>query len=133
MREEFELWLSKAFDDLKFAVLGLNNEFYSQVCFLSHQVIEKSLKAFLLAKGRIYPKTHNLLELADLCFEINRELKNYENELRIVDGYYIPMRYPDIAFGSLPGSSPSRANAEEALKIAENIYRFTNEYTEGKL
>ncbi len=50
--EEFELWLSKAGDDLEFAKLGLDNEFYSQVCFLSHQVVEKSLIVELMPKKR---------------------------------------------------------------------------------
>jgi len=43
--KQYKEWLAKAEDDLNFAKLGLESNFYSQVCFLSHQIIEKSLKA----------------------------------------------------------------------------------------
>src|SRR5436853_3448790 len=51
-----EQWLARAEDDLSFAQLGLREKYFSQVCFLSQQVVEKAFKAFLLAKGRSYPE-----------------------------------------------------------------------------
>jgi HEPN domain-containing protein len=61
-----EQWLDRAEDDLSFAQLGFREKYFSQACFLSQQVVEKSLKGFLLAKGRAYPRLHKVFELAKL-------------------------------------------------------------------
>src|SRR5439155_12335689 len=58
-----EQWLARAEDDLSFAQLGLREKYFFQVCFLSQQVVEKAFKAFLLAKGRSYPRKHGCLPL----------------------------------------------------------------------
>src|SRR3989442_10291236 len=65
-----EQWLARAEDDLSFAQLGFREKYFSQVCFLSQQVVEKALKAFLLAKGRSYPRVHKVVELTSLCVEL---------------------------------------------------------------
>ena len=119
--QSHEKWLAKAEDDLQFAKVGLENQFYSQVCFLSQQAIEKALKGFLVSKGRLYPKTHKLIELKGLCAAILPSLEGLEDSLRIVDEYYIPSRYPDGVPGSFKDSLPNRKNAKEALETAEKI------------
>ena len=119
-------WLAKAEDDLKFAKVGLENQFYSQVCFLSQQAIEKALKGFLVSKGRLYPKTHKLIELKRLCADILSNLEEFDDSLRIVDEYYIPSRYPDGVPGSFKDGLPSVENAKEALETAEKILDLVN-------
>ena len=114
-------WIAKAEDDLQFAKVGLEDQFYSQVCFLSQQVIEKALKGFLVSKERLYPKTHKLIELKKLCADVLSNLEEFEDSLRIVDEYYIPSRYPDGVPGSLKDGLPDRKNAEEALETVEGI------------
>lgn len=44
------LWLSRAAEDLAVARLALREGHFSHACFPSQQCIEKSLKAYLLAK-----------------------------------------------------------------------------------
>jgi len=127
--QQHEKWLSRAGDDLKFARLGLENAFYAQVCFLAQQSIEKSLKAFLLFNGRLYPKTHKLVELWPLCCEIKSELSGYDKEFKIIDGYYIPTMYSD----AVPASSvsmPSPEDAKEALNTAEDVHRIIRRWIE---
>lgn len=72
-----EKWLAKADEDLSFAAVGLREKFFSHSCFLSQQVVEKCLKAFLLAKGQSYPRQHKLIELIQLCGELQEELKPF--------------------------------------------------------
>ncbi len=122
-----ERWLEKAEDDLKFARVGLNEGFYSQVCFLSQQAVEKSLKAFLVSKGVLYPKTHKLTDLAEACSKLDEDLARFKKEFRILDEFYIPTRYPDALPGSLKGFSPSKKRAEEAVEMAEKIKAFIEE------
>jgi HEPN domain-containing protein len=44
--------------------------------FPTQQVAEKYFKAFLLAKGRTYPRLHKVVELAALCGEMQKDLWN---------------------------------------------------------
>ena len=116
-----EQWLARAEDDLSFAQLGLREKYFSQVCFLSQQVVEKAFKAFLLAKGRSYPRVHKVIELANLCFEIEKDLDPLKNDLKLLDEFYIPTRYPDAIPGSSPSGVPEFADAEAALQTATKI------------
>ena len=116
-----EQWLARAEDDLSFAQLGLREKYFSQVCFLSQQVVEKAFKAFLLAKGRPYPRLHKVIELANLCFELEKDLDPLKNDLKLLDEFYIPTRYPDAVPGGLPSGIPEFADAETALQTATRV------------
>ncbi len=121
-----EEWLTKAADDIQFAALGLKEEFYSQVCFLSQQAIEKALKGALVKLGRSYPKSHNLRELAKRVPELN--LKGHMEQLTIIDGYYVPLRYPDAAPGMKASGSPNQTEAAEALTTAKEIFDIVKNF-----
>ena len=125
-----EQWLDRAWDDLQFARLGMREGYHAQVCFLSQQVVEKSLKGFLVLRGRLYPKTHKLADLWRLCDEIFQELGPFEGAFRIIDAYYIPARYPDAVPGG-GGISPSTEQAQEALETAEKVYAMIREKAEA--
>lgn len=120
MTEPHDEWLAKAEDDLQFARVGLERKFFAQVCFLSQQVVEKSLKATLVFLGRSYPKSHNLRELSKRVPELS--LESFYEPLTVLDGYYVPLRYPDAAPGMKAGGPPNSKDAEEALKTAEEIW-----------
>ena len=120
MTEPHEEWFEKAEDDLKFAEIGLREEFFSQVCFLSQQAIEKSLKGTLVKLGRSHPKSHNLRELAQRIPELN--LKPHMEQLTIIDGYYVPIRYPGAAPGMKASGPPNEEEAKQALATAKAIF-----------
>lgn len=124
-----EQWLIRAEDDLAFATLGLREKYFSQVCFLSQQVVEKCFKAFLMAKGRTYPRLHKVIELAALCAEIQKDLEPLKNDLKLLDEFYIPTRYPDAIPGGLPGGSPSAEDAQLALQTATAILALVRSHT----
>ena len=116
-----EQWLARADDDLAFANIGFRENYFSQVCFLSQQVVEKCLKAFLLAKGRSYPRQHKVVELATLCSEIQQELEPLKTDLKLLDEFYLPTRYPDAIPGGLAAGLPSTEDAQRALQAATAI------------
>ena len=122
-----EKWLANAEEDLSFAKLGLREKFFSQVCFLSQQVVEKSLKSFLLFNGRSYPRSHKIIELAHLCKELGPDLIPLKNELKLLDEFYIPTRYPDAIPGGLSMALPGQRDAQEALQLAERIFVLVQE------
>ncbi len=67
----FKEWIIKAQEDEK-AVKALLREkvSFSVACFLSQQIAEKSLKAFLVANNKEAPKIHQLERLIGLCAKI---------------------------------------------------------------
>jgi len=62
--EEAKRWLKQANHDYQTASKNLKFESYEIVCFLSHQVAEKSLKALLYLIG-LRPFGHSLKDLVD--------------------------------------------------------------------
>ena len=62
MNSAGERWLFFARQDLQMAELALKEGLYNQVCFHSHQCVEKCLKALLANQGKAPPRTHSILE-----------------------------------------------------------------------
>jgi len=114
-------WFEFARTDLHVAELALDAGLFNQVCFHAHQAVEKLLKGFILSRGKRVPRTHSLLDLGRLAQELGfpQELRG---KIRILDGYYLPTRYPD----AIPNLShlPQREEAEEALSLAKRVWNW---------
>ncbi len=131
MTRPHEAWFAMAEDDLNFAKVGLREKFYSQVCFLSQQAIEKTLKGYLVHLGKTYPKTHKLIDLYRLCGA--KFLEPFKNKIKLIDEFYIPTRYPDGIPGGLPNRASNDADASEALKTAEDVMQVCLSHCSGGL
>lgn len=129
MSARHEEWLAKAGDDLNFAELGFREKFYSHVCFLSQQAIEKAFKGTLVFLRRAYPKSHSLRELARLLPEL--KLEDHYEQLIVIDGYYVPIRYPDAAPGMKAGGPPNEVEARAALDAAMAIMGLVENFTKN--
>jgi HEPN domain-containing protein len=117
--EEFILdWMKKAEHDLKSAkiILSSGEELYDSVCFHSQQLAEKALKALFTARNIEFPKTHNLLLLSNLL--LDADVMQYSEELESLTKYAVESRYPGDYV------EPEREEAEEALRIASEIYEL---------
>ena len=88
-------WIYFAEQDLNFAESGLKDKFYSHVCFLSQQAVEKTCKAFLIFNNLNYPKTHKIVEIVNSNKKLKDLLNEFINEMKLLDAFYIPTRYPD--------------------------------------
>jgi HEPN domain-containing protein len=119
MTRPHEAWFQYARDDLSFAKAGLKEGFYSHVCFLSQQAVEKAMKGWLVSQEKSYPKSHDLVPLRRLMAV--DWLDPHVASLKRLSEYYVPIRYPDAAVGTLPDGMPKENDAEEALRWAENI------------
>jgi HEPN domain-containing protein len=114
-------WLDKASEDLIVARLVLAEQHFAHACFLSEQCIEKSFKAFLIARTNNHPRTHKLVDLLNDCQIHDPGLGIFLPDCIVVDQYYVPTRYPDALPGTTATGTPSRIEAEEAIAAAEKI------------
>lgn len=119
MKKPHEDWFWFAHEDLRFAKAGLGDDFYPHVCFLAQQAVEKAMKGFLVAKGKDYPKSHDLIRLRRLM-DVDW-LEPHLQALKTLSEVYVPLRYPDAIAGTLPEGLPDKKDAEEFYQWAEEI------------
>jgi len=113
-------WIKKAKEDELSAesILRHRDGSPSTVCFISHQIAEKFLKAFLVEKIHDYPKIHLLDVLLKLCIKNDGSLEEIKEEAVFLNAFYIPARYP----ADYPEFSWQ--DAEQAYEAAKKIKSF---------
>ncbi len=117
-------WISFVMDDLDSAEIMMREKKFNNVCYFSHQAVEKVLKAFLEHNKVNPPPIHNLIDLLKQCGNINEEILTLLPKVRILNQFYIPTRYPVAPVGSTPKGMPDQALAEKALEYAKEIVNF---------
>jgi len=118
MNEVVKEWIAKSEGDFATATRELAVSFgpnYDAVCFHAQQCIEKLLKAFLINRNVVPPKTHDLAELYRLIVSSGSPLTVAIDDLHFLSRAAVDFRYP--------GESADKEEAEEALAIC---IRFRN-------
>jgi len=119
MKETAKKWYKQAIHELEMAEKNIAIGGYDVASFLSHQAVEKLLKAGLAMEGREIPRSHYLDELA-------RELRLpddlYEVVLELTPDYTVS-RYPDAA-DAVPYEQYTEEIAREKVKIAKRVLGF---------
>ena len=88
-------WIEKAEEDFAFAsscLEGLN--YFAKICFHFQQAAEKYLKAFIIASQLEFRPIHNLLELLEICKQMEPKIEEIEGSCRYLNPFYIDTRYP---------------------------------------
>jgi HEPN domain-containing protein len=98
------------------AALRRKRPLFGHACFLAQQCAEKSLKALLVAKGQSFPRTHDLVLLADLNSQTGILLPVASTDLRKLTRHPVETRYP--------GNDPTPEDAREGLATARTLRRF---------
>lgn len=109
--DEARRWLANVEDDLH-AMRAVARDPESpgrMVCFLSHLVVEKALKATLIDVGVPFQKTHNLLVLHDSCVGLGRLVGLDRQLLAWCNPWAVDGRYADDL---------AEADAELASRLA---------------
>ena len=117
---QVEEWVKKAKDDELNAcsILTHRDGTPNCVCFLSQQMAEKYLKAFLVYKKKWFPKIHPLDRLVELCIKLDFSFKELKEDAIFLTEFYVPARYP----GDYPEFDWEEA--EQALEATERIRDF---------
>jgi len=113
-------WFNKADEDElnTVSILKHRDGTPSVVCFLSQQMAEKYLKGLLVYHEKDFPKIHDLIKIEELLLEFEPEIKEYKDELDLLNRYYIETRYP----GDYPEFTWQEG--EQAYEAAKKIKEF---------
>ena len=112
MNEVVREWIEKAHGDYLTATREARADppNYDAVCFHAQQCAEKLLKAALIVKGQIPPKTHDLTVLSSLLGSVGAEWHWPVEDLRLLSRSAVIFRYP--------GESADREEADAALAVS---------------
>src|SRR2546422_11275965 len=124
--DEGKRWLEQASEDLRWADDLARRGGYHIACFLAQQVGEKALKAFLYAAGEEIVLGHSV---ARLCAEAAHYDAAFAERVRrwsILDGFYVPTRYPNSIPDSIPARVYTADAAGEAVRLAREIVAYVS-------
>jgi HEPN domain-containing protein len=115
-------WVEKAEEDFVLAKSSLRRKkpLLSGACFHAQQCAEKYMKALLVSKNAVFPKTHDLLMLNNLCSEAGIFLVIDPKLLNTLTDYAVRTRYP--------GEGPMLEEAREAMEIAKLVRSFSRRF-----
>src|SRR5947208_14701656 len=109
-------WLSKAEDDFQLAAMIMRARKHRSpdgVCFHVQQCIEKLMKAVLVRKKIVPPKTHDLVDLSNSVGKAVRGWHFDEEQLRFLNTGAVLLRYPD--------ASATLDDAKRAMRICRKL------------
>jgi HEPN domain-containing protein len=125
--EEGRRWLEQAQEDLRWVKDLAERGGYHLACFLAQQVAEKALKAFLYARGAEVVLGHSVERLCLEASQADEGFRDKKGSWAILDGYYVPTRYPNSVPDSIPARVYTREAAAGAAVMAEEIVEFVAE------
>ncbi len=117
-----EEWLERGKRDLETAKLLIkNSDFFDIILFHIHQAIEKYIKGFLISRGWILKKIHDLEVLITEAIKFDNFFQKYLDFSRRLTGFYFEEIYPPG-----PISTYSKEEIMEILNIAREIIEKIN-------
>ncbi len=119
--EEGRRWLRQASHDLHWTRHLAKQGAYHLACFLAQQVAEKALKAFLYAQGREIVLGHSVERLCAEAAAFDPQFRERARTWSILDGYYIPTRYPNGLPDGIPADVYTEQAAESAVSLAGQV------------
>jgi HEPN domain-containing protein len=102
------------------------------VCFVCQQIAEKALKAYLFSKGEPPALTHGVDDLCRIAASHDAAFAILRERVSILDGYYVPTRYPDSLPSGIPAHVYNSAAAEQALQLAQQALDFVGARLESR-
>lgn len=127
--EQGRRWLEQAIEDLRWAKHLADAGGYHLACFLAQQVAEKALKAFIYAQGEEIVLGHSVERLCRAASQWEPAFSEAVKRWSVLDGYYVPTRYPNGLPDSIPAHVYTRDSAVSAVALAEDVVNFVS----GKL
>ncbi|MDH7500949.1 MAG: HEPN domain-containing protein [candidate division NC10 bacterium] len=116
-------WFRQAVRDLEQAEDSRRSGRHEWACFAAHQAAEKAVKALHLHRGQ-EAWGHVVARLLVELPEATAVSADLVEKGRILDGYYIPPRYPNSYPEGAPFEHYGPLQSEEAIEYAREILEF---------
>ncbi len=129
--DEGRRWLRQARHDLHWAGHLADQGAYHLACFLAQQVAEKALKAFLYAQGEEIVLGHSVERLCAAAATYEAAFRVRARSWSILDGYYVPTRYPNGLPDGIPADVYTRQAATDAVRLAREAVEWVGELLGG--
>lgn len=116
MNETVKEWIAKGEEDYSVMMREMRarkSPSYNAVCFHAQQCIEKLIKALLIDKSIMPPRTHDLLVLNGLLAEHDVKLDVSREQLRVLSFGAVIFRYP--------GENADREMAKTSVKHCKSV------------
>ena len=120
-------WFSQAREDFATAEILFESGRHYMVCFLSQQIAEKVLKAYLYSRGRDLVYGHSVTKLCEACADYDGRFDALKKEIKNLDQYYIEARYPNGLPESVPAEFFDENDAKGALDMARRAMEVVEE------
>lgn len=127
---EGKRWLDQATEDLRWADHLAVAGGYHLACFLAQQVAEKAIKAFLYAEGEEIVLGHSVERLCAAASAKNPGFAVKVKTWSLLDGYYVPTRYPNGLPEGIPANVFTRDAAVGAVAMAREAVDWVRELLE---
>lgn len=122
VKNRIKYWLETAGHDYKTMNVLFKAKRYSDCLFYGHIVLEKVLKAHIVAAtGKNAPPIHNLTRLVEVAkMDLDKETKEF---LAVVNRFNIRSRYPDDKFNFYKQCDRkyTGGNLEKIIKIYKEL------------
>lgn len=116
-------WLAQAERDMEQAQASRDDGRHEWACFAAHQAAEKAVKALHLARGQ-EARGHVVARLLNELPESAPVPGPLVEQARVLDGFYIPTRYPNGHPSGAPFEHYGPLQSEEAIRYAGAIVGF---------
>jgi len=127
----FEDWFRQALRDLEHAKRSLEFGDYEWACFAAQQAAEKAVKALYQYLG-VEAWGHSVSRLLNALPEQFRPPPELIDKAKELDKHYIPTRYPNFHPEGAPVDYYTRADAERAVKYAEEIVEYVRQVVQAR-
>jgi HEPN domain-containing protein len=124
--------LKQAHQDLHWSRHLAEQGAYHLACFLSQQVAEKALKAFLYAQGDELVIGHSVARPCAAAAVYEPQFAIHARSWSILDGYYIPTRYPNGLPDGIPAEVYTQQAAQSAVDLAAEAVDLVSSLLAGK-
>lgn len=126
-QSEAARWRRQARHDLDDARFARGGGRQALACFLSQQAAEKSLTAYLYARGADAVWGHALADLCEDAMTFDQSFDLIKSVAILLDKYYVMTRYPTALPGGIPWDVFEAQESARAIEIAEDVDKFVDD------
>jgi HEPN domain-containing protein len=122
MKEKSLEWLKFAKDDFEVGqsiLITFKERYVGIVAYHFQQSAEKALKSFLIFKGQLVPRSHNLNVLLEQCELLDIDFKTIRTQADALNPFSTKTRYPDDISSHL-----TYEEAQELLTYSKKILQL---------